>query len=155
MAPAGAALARPRAQAKVTRPQAANPELDRVRPDSQLNSEITGKRALPAPAWRPRQRSHAEELGDLWAACGCCSEVGRLRAVLLVWPGEELARADPPDRYLMLEHVAVPVIQRQFEGIAQAYAESGVHSRGGRPRDQRLSDHLAQLRSPSRGRSQP
>jgi N-dimethylarginine dimethylaminohydrolase len=53
--------------------------------------------------------------------------------VLLVWPGEELARADPPDRYLMLEPVAVPVIQRQFERIAHAYAESGVEVRVYRP----------------------
>jgi N-dimethylarginine dimethylaminohydrolase len=53
--------------------------------------------------------------------------------VLLAWPGEEFAEADPPDRYLMLEHVDVPVIQRQFEGIAQAYAEAGVEVRVYRP----------------------
>src|SRR5262245_20382698 len=95
-------------------------------PISRNGSETVRAATLGGPGWRPRQRSHAEELGNLWGACGCCSEVGRLRAVLLVWPGEELAQADPPDRYLMLDHVAVPVIQRQLAGIARAYAESGV-----------------------------
>ena len=102
-------------------------------PISPNGSEGVLAATMGGPAWRPRQRSHAEELGDLWGACGCCSEVGRLRAVLLAWPGEELAQADPPDRYLMLEHVAVPVIQRQFKGIAHAYAESGVEVRVYRP----------------------
>lgn len=80
---------------------------------------------LGGPAWQPRRRDHVEELGDLWAACGCRSEVGPLRAVLLSWPGDELAVADA-DRWLMLGPIDVARMQRQAEGIARAYAELGV-----------------------------
>ena len=89
-------------------------------------SDPTVAGTLGGPAWIPRRRSHAEELGDLWGDCGCCSEVGRLRAVLLAWPGDELLINGDPDRYLMLDRVDVPMIQRQATEIARSYASLGM-----------------------------
>jgi len=89
-----------------------------------------GSEPLPATLggkdWRPRVRSHAEELGDLWAACGCQSEYGRLRSVLLAWPGEELDVAGPPNQHLLLDRVSIPAIRQQAEEIAAAYTACGV-----------------------------
>ncbi len=80
------------------------------------------------PGWQPRKASHAEEIaaGELWSPYSVRSEVAPLRAVLLSWPGDELAVEGDPDDQLMLERVDVAAIQTQAEGVADAYRAEGV-----------------------------
>lgn len=47
--------------------------------------------AFGGEGWSPRTRSHAREIGDIWAACGIDSEWQPLKSVLVHRPGPELA----------------------------------------------------------------
>ena len=78
--------------------------------------------------WLARTATHAEEIaaGELWSPYSVRSEVAPLQAVLLSWPGEELALDGDPDEQLMLEPVDVPAIQAQAEGLQAAYESAGV-----------------------------
>ncbi len=87
------------------------------------------------PGWQPRQAEHADELaqGRHWAPYRVCSEVSRLQAVLLAWPGPELDVGERPDRHLMLGRVSVPAIQRQAQAIAAFFRSQGVRVHLHRP----------------------
>lgn len=87
------------------------------------------------PGWQQRTATHAQELGDghLWAPYRVSSEVSRLVAVLLSWPGPELDVGDDPDSHLMLGRVDVPRIQRQARAIADFYRGHGVRVHVHRP----------------------
>jgi N-dimethylarginine dimethylaminohydrolase len=87
------------------------------------------------PGWKPRDATHAEEVeaGRLWAPYGVSSEVGRLEAVLLAWPGAELDIRDDPDEHLMLDRVDVARIQRQARAIADFFRARGVRVHVHRP----------------------
>jgi N-dimethylarginine dimethylaminohydrolase len=61
------------------------------------------------------------------------SEVARLEAVLLAWPGGELALDDDPDAHLMLAPVSVPAIQRQATAVAEFFRAQGVRVHFARP----------------------
>ena len=85
--------------------------------------------------WRQRTATHASELleGRLWAPYRVASEVSRLEAVLLAWPGPELDVGDDPDAHLMLGRVHVPRIQQQARTIADFYRSVGVRVHIHRP----------------------
>jgi N-dimethylarginine dimethylaminohydrolase len=87
------------------------------------------------PGWRVRSASHAEDLleGRLWSPYRVASEVGRLEAVLLAWPGPELDVGDDPDAHLMIGRVNVARIQRQARDIADYYRSHGVRVHTHRP----------------------
>jgi N-dimethylarginine dimethylaminohydrolase len=55
-----------------------------------------GTAAYGGNGWSPRIRTHEQELGDLWTACGIDSEWGGLKAVLVHRPGREMEI--PPDK---------------------------------------------------------
>jgi N-dimethylarginine dimethylaminohydrolase len=78
--------------------------------------------------WVSRRGLHVEDVaaGRLWTKCGVSSETGRLRAVLLVSPGEELRDGADPNARLMLAPVNVRAIQRQARGIAKVLREHGI-----------------------------
>lgn len=84
--------------------------------------------SLGGEGWQGRFRSHADELanGQIWARCGQSSEVGRLRAVLLAWPGDELDIRGSPRDHLMREPVNLARIREQASDIANAYRRCGV-----------------------------
>lgn len=81
--------------------------------------------AYGGPGWRPRARSHAEELGDLWAACGLDSEWRPLRKVLLSAPGAALAVADA-DASLYLARPDPARAAGEHAALAEAYRREGV-----------------------------
>ena len=62
-----------------------------------------GTAAYGGDNWSPREASHAQEIGHIWAGCGIDSEWRRLESVLLHCPGEELNAAQE-------EHEAVQML---------------------------------------------
>lgn len=88
--------------------------------------------ALPSSyggeGWRPRLGTHAEEMaaGGIWGPCAVGSEWGRLRAVMLRFPGEELRAVASPQALLMLEAVDLDRLQAQARQVADFYASRGV-----------------------------
>ncbi len=87
------------------------------------------------PGWKQRVAAHAQEIlaGQLWSPYAVSSEIGRLEAVLLAWPGAELDVGDQPDEHLMLGRVSVPRIQRQARAIADFYRSQDVRVHLHRP----------------------
>lgn len=85
-----------------------------------------GAAAYGGPGWRPRDRTHGEEIGDLWAACGQDSEWAPLEAVLLHRPGAELAASADPEAAQMLAPLDLDKARAQHDAIADAYRIAGV-----------------------------
>ncbi len=87
------------------------------------------------PGWKARTATHAEEIeaGRLWSPYRVASEVGRLEAVLLAWPGPELDVGGDPDEHLMLGRVDVARIQRQARSIVDFFRARGVRVHVHRP----------------------
>lgn len=81
---------------------------------------------LMGPGWRPRTRSHAEDIGTVWAACGCDDEVSLLRGVLLTWPGDELAYDGEPADFLMSERPDLSQMRAEALAIAAFYEARGA-----------------------------
>ena len=82
--------------------------------------------AYGGAGWSPRTRTLAEEVGDLWGACGASTEYARLKAVLLYRPGAELSASTDTNATQMLQPVNWKLAQEQHDGIAQAYRDAGV-----------------------------
>lgn len=84
-----------------------------------------GAAAYGGPGWAPRQRTHAEEIGTLWAEGALDSEWRPLRRVLLKRPGAELAVADAD----AAQYLAPPDPARagaEHDGLAEAYRAAGI-----------------------------
>ena len=83
--------------------------------------------AYGGDGWQGRQRTHREEIGDLWAASGIDNEYSPLRSVLLHRPGGELAAAlEDPNAVQMLEPLDLTRAGDQHDAMAQAYRDNGV-----------------------------
>ena len=66
--------------------------------------------------WAQRDRSHSEELGDVWTACGINNEWGTLKSVLLHRPGSELvASMQNPNEVQMLASLDIPRAQEEHD----------------------------------------
>ncbi len=86
-----------------------------------------GSAAYGGAGWSGRTRSLAEEIGDLWTACGIDSEWAPLRCVLLHRPGDELAAsAVDANAVQMLDAVDVALAQAEHDAMAEAYRAHGV-----------------------------
>ncbi|MBU0675595.1 MAG: amidinotransferase [Proteobacteria bacterium] len=90
------------------------------------------KPSLPATyggaAWLPRTKSLAEELTaqKYWHHCGTSTEWGKLREIILHWPGEELNFSEPPDHQLMLARPDLATLRHQTESLVTLYQKEGV-----------------------------
>jgi N-dimethylarginine dimethylaminohydrolase len=89
-------------------------------------STIYTRSAYGGAGWQPRSRSLGEEIGALWGACGMATEWGRLRAVLLHRPGDELAASVDFEAVNMIEPLDIARAQAQHDAMAQAYRDAGV-----------------------------
>jgi arginine deiminase len=89
--------------------------------------------AYGGDGWRPRERSMQQELGSHWAACGINSEYGRLRAVLLHRPHEELGASLDPNAVNMLAPLDLERATAQHDQMAQAYRAAGVEVHYAKP----------------------
>lgn len=86
-----------------------------------------GTSAYGGEGWQSRERTHREEIGSLWSACGIDSEWAPLEAVLLHCPGDELVFShDDPAAVQMFEPLDLERARAQHEGMAQAYRDAGV-----------------------------
>ena len=91
-------------------------------PGTELPSTLMGA------GWRGRAASHAEEIaeGRIWRPYGVRSAFAPLTAVLLTWPGDELAYDAPPNDMLMARRPDLSLMRVQAESIAAAYAAAGA-----------------------------
>ncbi len=86
-----------------------------------------GSAAYGGENWSPRERSHADEIGTVWADCRVDSEWRSLRSVLLHRPGDELAASqDDHDAVQMLAAVDVGRAREEHDRMAEAYRNAGV-----------------------------
>jgi arginine deiminase len=86
-----------------------------------------GASAYGGEGWRPRRRTHGEEIGGLWADSGIDTEWAPLKAVLLHKPGEELAAShNDPAAVQMLEPLDLELARDEHEAMAEAYRGAGV-----------------------------
>ncbi len=76
--------------------------------------------------WRPRVGSLAAELGTVWGAAGVASEVGRLRAVLMHRPGDEISRVTDAADVLWSGLIEQELATYQHDTLASTYAKLGV-----------------------------
>lgn len=89
------------------------------------------------PGWRARTATHAAEVlqGSAWRNYCTDNEVEPLRAVLLTWPGDELAFDGEPADWLMSERPDLPKMRQQAENIATYYESVGAKVHWIRPRE--------------------
>ncbi len=86
-----------------------------------------GTSAYGGEGWRQRSKTHAQEIGSLWAPCGINSEWAALEAVLLHQPGEELASShNDPSAVQMLEPLDLGRAQAEHDAMAETYRSAGV-----------------------------
>lgn len=83
---------------------------------------------LKGPGWQGRPASHADDVraGVLWAPYGVRSAVAPIRAVLLTWPGDELAYAGEPADWLMAARPDLARMREEAEAIATFYRSVGA-----------------------------
>jgi arginine deiminase len=68
----------------------------------------------------------AGELGPVWGAAGVSTEVGRLRAVLMHRPGDELSNVTDPSAMLLSEHIEPELATYQHDMLTAKYKELGI-----------------------------
>jgi len=75
-----------------------------------------------------RLESHIDEIseGKLWHKCGCSSETGTLREVLLSWPSEKINFEGSADKYLMINKPDFKLLCKQTETLAKFYESQGI-----------------------------
>ncbi|MCB0021273.1 MAG: hypothetical protein KDE09_25930, partial [Anaerolineales bacterium] len=69
--------------------------------------------AYGGPGWKQRERSLAEEMGQVWGRGGQNSEYARLRHVVLHRPGDELGDTSDPNELQMLAEIDMALAQAQ------------------------------------------
>jgi len=88
--------------------------------------DLSKHSAFGGKGWSPRTRSHREEIGDLWAACGINTQYKPLKAVLLHRPGKEMGELVDPDEVQMLDIPDTLQASKQHDTLADAYRKEGV-----------------------------
>lgn len=82
--------------------------------------------AYGGDGWAQRDRSHREELGDIWAACGIDSEWKTLKSVLVHRPGNELTASVHPNPVQMLAPLDIGRAQDEHDQMAERYRANGI-----------------------------
>lgn len=78
--------------------------------------------------WVPRTRSHLQEVaaGQVWARCGCGSEAGRLRAVLLAWPPDSVEDVARPGDSLMVARPRLDRMRAEMAAVITYYRSHDI-----------------------------
>ncbi|MEM7751130.1 MAG: arginine deiminase-related protein, partial [Pseudomonadota bacterium] len=82
--------------------------------------------AYGGEGWQARQRTHREELGSHWAACGQNSEWAPLKSVLLHAPGEEILPEGDVNAALQLGQLDLAKAQTEHAQLVSAYRDAGI-----------------------------
>jgi len=85
-----------------------------------------GAAAYGGKGWSPRLKTHAEEIGSLWAACGQNSEWMPLRSVLLHRPGREIIASRDHNSALQLAPLDLDAAVLEHDAMADAYRAAGA-----------------------------
>jgi N-dimethylarginine dimethylaminohydrolase len=78
------------------------------------------------PEWLADEKTLGEDLAPHWGDWGCDSEVGRLEAVLLRRPGEEIENISDPDEYRWLDVMDPKKAREQHDSLAEEFQAFGV-----------------------------
>ena len=78
------------------------------------------------PEWLADDQTLSEDLVSHWGDWGCDSEVGRLKAVLLRRPGEEIENISDPEEYRWLAVMDPETARRQHDSLAEGFHSFGV-----------------------------
>lgn len=81
--------------------------------------------ALPGERWFPKDSSITEDMPNLWGDWGVSSEVGKLRAVLLRRPGEEIDDFDWKSARFKAP-IDPDLFRAQHDALAKVYTDNGV-----------------------------
>lgn len=92
-----------------------------------------GTAAYGGAGWVPRQMSHAQELGKLWAPYRIDSEWRTLRAVIVHSPGPELDDDLDLEKSLMLEPLDGGKAREEHAAMCEAYRSAGIDVHHVRP----------------------
>ncbi len=76
--------------------------------------------------WSQRNHSFREDMEDVWGPWGSSSECGRLHAVLLRTPGQELDLIEDFDAMQMRSDVVSDIARQQHRDLIAAYESHGV-----------------------------
>jgi N-dimethylarginine dimethylaminohydrolase len=83
--------------------------------------------AFGGNGWSPRIRSHATEIGDIWAGCGLDSEWKPLKTVLVHRPGPELSVSrDQANAFQLAEPLDIRKAREEHERMVEIYRENQV-----------------------------
>ena len=98
--------------------------------------------AYGGQGWSRRTSPLADELGEIWLACGIDSEWNTLEAVMLHRPGDELAASHDPNAVQMLAPLDVGPAQAEFDTMTAALEASGVEVHPVAPDDAPLPNQM-------------
>jgi N-dimethylarginine dimethylaminohydrolase len=71
-------------------------------------------------------KTFKEDLKNLYGDWGVCSEIGKLRAVLMRRPGKEIDNIKDPISVSMAEKFDPDLVRKQHDNIADIYRQNGV-----------------------------
>lgn len=93
----------------------------------QTKNNAVDTAAFGGQGWSPRIRSHAMEIGDIWAGCGLDSEWKPLKTVLVHRPGPELSVSrDQANACQLAEPLDVQKAGQEHDRIVKIYRENQV-----------------------------
>lgn len=72
------------------------------------------------------ENSFEEQMQKIWGNWGCCSEIGRLRSVLLHRPGPEIENMEDPSSVLFIEQMEPKLAREQHDNLADLYRRNEV-----------------------------
>ncbi len=85
-----------------------------------------GAAAYGGAGWSPREATHREEIGTLWAPCGLVNEWAPLRRVLLAPPGAALSAVEDANAAQLLAPLDLARAREEHAALAEAYRAAGV-----------------------------
>lgn len=71
-------------------------------------------------------KTFKEDLLELWGDWGVCSEIGKLRAVLMRRPGKEIENIEDPAKVSMYEKLDPELTRKQHDDVANIYRQNGI-----------------------------
>lgn len=81
---------------------------------------ITQYSAYSGGSWKPRIRSHAQEVGtEIWAPTGVNSEFSQLKEVLLCKPDSSFKKVEHPERVQFLEVVNWRLLAKELKALEE------------------------------------
>lgn len=82
--------------------------------------------AIPGERWFPKETFFADDMEEYWGDWGVCSEVEKLRAVLMRRPGKEIEDFDARNYRFSDEPIDVDLMRKQHDSVAEIYRQHGI-----------------------------